>query len=187
VPGSWLDDGLDVGGLAKDIDRDDGACAVADRGLNLAGVDVEGIFFDIGEDGFGALEDGAISGGDKTEGRSDDLVAGANAGGGEADMQAAGAAIDGDSIARASVGGDSRLEGTNLRADAEDRGAENGEDGFNLGLGDRGLGERNLHTGEGLSGHVNSFWNGRVDGRRVGSGCSNLKFGWWCSFTYRHG
>ena len=103
-------DGVHVGGLAVEADRQDGLGAVGDPGFDQGGVDVAGVGFDIDEDRFGAEQDDDFGGGDKGEGSGDDFIAGADAEGHEADEQGFGAAGDGDAVFGAGVGGEVLFE-----------------------------------------------------------------------------
>lgn len=103
-------DGVHVGGLAVEADREDGLGAVGDLGFDEGGVDVAGVGFDVDEDRLGAEQDDDFGGGDECERGGDDFVAGADAKGHEADEQGFGAAGDGNAVFGAGVGGEALFE-----------------------------------------------------------------------------
>ncbi len=110
------------------------------------GVDVQGVGVDVGEDWFGPLEDRAVGGGHKAERRGDDLVALAYTRRGEADVEAAGSAIDADRVADSGIGGDCLFKGFHLGTDAQGGCAQHTEHGLDIRLGDRRLGQWDLHA-----------------------------------------
>lgn len=96
---------------------------VVDGFGHQVGVDIAGSRVYVHENGHGPLVEDAVSRGDKGKGGGDDQIAGLDAGGNDAEMQAAGAGIDADGGGRAHVPGKDPLKRFNLRADAQIRGA----------------------------------------------------------------
>ena len=78
---------FNIARLAEKVDPDYGFRPGRDLFSNLTGVDIEGIFFNIGKDRFCAAHSNGGRRGHKREGRDNDLVPRADSGGEERGMQ----------------------------------------------------------------------------------------------------
>ena len=113
-----------------------------DLRLDLLRVDVVVVEADVGEDGLRALEEDRVDGGAEGERRRDHLVALADAGGHEHEMQARRAGADGDGVLAADVVAEALLEEARLRAGRQPAGADGIDDLRDLLFGDVRLAER---------------------------------------------
>ena len=135
-------DGVQVRRLAVEADGHDGLGAGADLGRDQGRVNVAGVGFDVDEHRGGADQDDDLGGGDEGEGGGDDLVAGTDPKGHQADEQGLGAAGDGDAVLGAGIGGQALFQFPHLGAedvlamlqDALDAGVDLGLEGLVLGL-----------------------------------------------------
>ena len=94
-------DGVDrfhVGELAEEVDGENRLGFWGDGGFDEVGVDVEGVFDDVDEDGYGPELDHGFDGCDEGEGGGDDFVPGADAAGLHGDAEGVGSAVDGDGV-----------------------------------------------------------------------------------------
>ena len=106
-------DGADlvhVGGLAVQAHRHDGAGAIGDRRIEQRRVHVGGVGLDVDEHRLGADQRDDFGGGDESERRGHDFIAGPDAERHERDHQRVGAARDRDAVAAVGVGGEALLE-----------------------------------------------------------------------------
>ncbi len=123
------EDGVHVGGLAVQMNGEDGAGARGDGGFQLSGVQVVGAGIDVDVNGRGAgVADGG-DGGVESVGDGDDLIAGADARGEQGEVQGAGAGVDADGVGDLAIGGEFFFEGGDGRAEDEVVVVENGADG----------------------------------------------------------
>lgn len=109
----FLGDGHDFvhgAGVAVQVDGHDGAGAGRDLFADAFRVDVVRVWVDVREDGCGADGADAFGGGEEGEGCGDDLVAGADVQGSQADDQGVGAAVHADGVFHAEVIGDFLFE-----------------------------------------------------------------------------
>jgi len=136
-------DAVHVGGLSEKVHRDDGPGARRDEGGGGIDVEVEAVRARVGEDGSGPDAVDAAGGGKEGEGRTDHLVAGANAQGHQGEEKRVGARGDAERVPRAGEVAHRALECRDLAAQdvgsrAEDADEGLGEFGFEgkvLGLG----------------------------------------------------
>lgn len=91
-------DGVAIGHLAKEADRNDGFGARGDGGFDLADVDVVSVGLDVDENGFRADEQDDFSSADPGERDGDDFVARADVECAQGDFEAVGAAGDGEAM-----------------------------------------------------------------------------------------
>ena len=119
---------LDPARQAEDVHRHDGPGARGDRRLDGRGIEVEGRGVDVREDGLRPLVERAVGRRDERERARDHLVARAGAGEPHAEVQAGGAAGDGDGVAGADGRGERLLELAQHRAERELAGAQHLED-----------------------------------------------------------
>ena len=109
-------DRVHVGRLPGEMDRDDGPGARRDRGLDRAGIEVEGIQIDVGEHRHRVGLDDRRCGGQKRVRRNDHLVFGLNAGREQRDSQRNRAIDHGDAVPAAVHRGEALFELCDLRA-----------------------------------------------------------------------
>jgi hypothetical protein len=119
VPVGDLAERRQVGGLAAQVDGDDGPGALGDRRVDRGRVDVERCGIDVGEHRPGARAGNRLGGGIERVGRADHLVAGADHQPLEGQDQRVGAVRDRDRLGRAEGGGDLLLERAHVRAEDE--------------------------------------------------------------------
>ena len=139
-------EGGPVGGLAEEIDADEGSGLEAagglgfgDAGFEVVGVDLEGSGIDVDEDGGCAEDKGDFGGGGVGECREEDGVAGADAFGHHGDLQGVGAGADADAVFCAAVVGEAGFELGDFGAHDELAVGEDGVDAGFQGAGDAGL------------------------------------------------
>jgi hypothetical protein len=85
-----------VRGVPIEVHRHDAHGAVGDRRLDRRGIEAEAVGLDVGEDRRGAGERHRVRRRGERERRDDHLIARADAGGQQAEVQARGAGVDGD-------------------------------------------------------------------------------------------
>ncbi len=110
APVGVVDDRVEVGGDALEVDDEHGAGARGGEAGNLGGIEAEGAV-DLGEDGAGADAHDGGEAGQPAPGGHDDLVAGTDAPGGEHEFEGSGAAGDSEGVGDAEPGGEFALEG----------------------------------------------------------------------------
>src|SRR5690606_34926269 len=115
-PGELLND-VHGSDLAERIDGENGARAAGGGGGEMTGINVPGLRVDVYEHGACPLEHDGVGGGDEGEGGADDFVIRLDADGADQQVQAAGAAGNGDGMSNADVIGDGAFEFVNLRAE----------------------------------------------------------------------
>ena len=104
------DEGVHVGRQAELVHRHDRLRALGDRALGRGGVEVVGQRVDVGEDRRRAALPDRVGRGDERQRRHDDLVAGADAGDVEREVQRGGAVGRRHGVGRADALGEGRLE-----------------------------------------------------------------------------
>ena len=118
---------LHVARVAEDVHRQDPARARRDRRLDGRRVEHERVGIDVGEDGRRALVEHHVGRGHERDRRGHDLVARADARGAHEQVQAGGAARDGDGVLAAAEGRELLLEVARVGPEAEHAGAQRGE------------------------------------------------------------
>ena len=111
------EDGVQVGGLAVEVHRDQGAGAGGDGGRDACRVNVKGARVRLHRDRGGAGLGHRQPGGNEGVGGDDDLVAGADVAGAQGEMQGVQTAGDADAMGRAAVGGPVGLKALHLFAE----------------------------------------------------------------------
>jgi hypothetical protein len=118
-------------------------CQIVDTFRDKRGVDVAGARVNVHKNRDGAFIEDDVGGGDEGEWRRDDQIVFLHAGGDHAQVQAAGAGVDADGVARADVCRARALERLDVRTDAENRRVEHGGDRVHLDLSKVGGGHGN--------------------------------------------
>jgi hypothetical protein len=122
------------------VDDEEGAGARANGALDGGGIEIEGEGVDVGEDGRSADVEDGVGDGDKGERGDDDLVAFTDAEDEQGQMKAGGAGADGYGVRDGVVLGQCGFKSRQFGAEAEVRGAQDGGDGVDFGVGDVGGG-----------------------------------------------
>ena len=128
-------------GNAEGMRHHQGARPWGNGVFDPARIDVQRFRIDIHKDRHCALVANRIGGGDEGERGNDDLVALPNLQRANTQMQPGGSGADGDGVRRGDTGRDRRFKLLCHRAEAEPRGAQHGDDCFNLRFGDVGRGQ----------------------------------------------
>ncbi len=109
-PARKLQNRVHIRGEAVQVDHDDGTGARSRAAFQLRGVYVVGIGVNIGENRVGAERADGAAGGDKGEGRQNDLVASRDTASTQCEHQSVGARTDADSVRHAAEARDFLLE-----------------------------------------------------------------------------
>ena len=132
VAGGKLQDGIEVGGTAEGVDDEDGARAGRDGTGDAGWVEVEREGIDVRENRRCALVKNGVGGGDEREGRENHLVAFTDSQGRQTEVQAGRARGQGHAVRHADEAGDGFLELLELGAEADPRGVQHRDDGFDI-------------------------------------------------------
>ena len=139
-------DGLHVGRVAVEVDRQDHLRARRDRGLERPRVHGEGGLVHVDEDRPRPVQQDRLAGGDEGVGDGDHLVAGPDAVGAQRDRQRVGAVRDADGVARPAESRELLLEEPALvAADEVGAGHDAGDAGVDLRLDPQVLGAQVDH------------------------------------------
>ncbi len=130
---------VEVGRVPEHLHGQNGLRPRRDGRLQGLRIGVVGFGVDVHKDRPGPLEEQAVGRSDKGEWRGDDLVPLADAQGPDAQVQAAGAAVDADAEPPPRAAGAGGLEGLGARADAQAVALEHRDDGLDFIVGDIGL------------------------------------------------
>jgi hypothetical protein len=133
IPGE-TQDGIHIGGLAEEVDRDNGFGAGSEGGGEEGGIEIAGRFIDIDEGGGGTGEGDGFGGGHEGGGSGDDLISGSDAEGQEGEPEGIGSIADGDGMGGLAEGGEGFLEAGDERAAGEGAGIQDlGHGGIEFG------------------------------------------------------